>query len=282
MLSQKYAVMFMALIGFVCININAMHKPIEEKDIFDKNTWDGKQKEFSHYRNSNDNIVRPVNGAGVLPVVCKDSTLYFLLSVAVVENGTDENIGNDLVYVNQSNYPKSLNPDELYELSVDMAARPEELGIISSKLNYDTIKFAIEKNGFLLPNAGMWFGKYGVPTYIIFLGDFEQINPLLKDVEQKIEQEDYESIFPTASSTKRSDKIKKFELVPAYTLLQAIKDQGNNIIQRPLAIEGCEYKLSPYLARTIALNNSTQTNTPVVNNMLVIEKALQEYESLAS
>jgi hypothetical protein len=267
MIKQKHSIIIATLLSISCIH--AMQKTIEEKNIFDNRTWDGKQKAFTHYRNTTDGIVRPINGAGVLPVIYRpeDSKLYFLLSVAVVENGTDENIGKDPVYVNPSNYPVAPTCEESYESSIDMAARPEELGVIAPFLDFRTIKYAIEKDGELLPNAGMCYGRYAVPTYITLLGRFEHINALLKEVEQKIEQQDYDRLFPTSSAIKRTDKIKKFELVPAFAVLKAIKEQGANRVEKPLAIEGCAYKLSPYVARTIALNN----------NPRVIEKALQEY-----
>lgn len=269
MITQKHFIIT-ALLSMSCIQ--AMQKTIEEKDIFDHRTWDSRQKSFTHYRNATDGLVRPINGAGVLPVVyAEDSKLYFLLSVAIVENGTDENIGKDPVYVNPSNYPLAATQEESYESSVDMAARPEELGVIAPFLDFKTIKYAIEKDGELLPNAGMCYGRYAVPTYITLLGRFERINALLKEVEQKIEQQDYDRLFPTSSAIKRTDKIKKFELVPAFAVLKAIKEQGANRVEKPLAIEGCAYKLSPYVARTIALNN----------NPRVIEKALQEYAAHA-
>lgn len=266
MITHKHFIIIV-LLSMPCIQ--AMQKTIEEKNIFDNRTWDGKQKSFTHYRNTTDGIVRPINGAGVLPVLYgpDDFKLYFLLSVAVVENGTDENIGKDPVYVNPSNYPIAATQEDSYESSVDMAARPEELGVIAPSLDFRTIKYAIEKAGELLPNAGMCYGRYAVPTYITLLGRFERISALLKEVEQKIEHQDYDRLFPTSSSIKRSDKIKKFELVPAFAVLKAIKEQGTNRIEKPLAIEGCEYKLSPYVARTIALNN----------NHRVIEETLQNY-----
>lgn len=270
MIKQKYSIIIAALLSISCID--AMQQTIEEKNIFDNRTWDGKQKSFTHYRNTTDGIVRPLNGAGVLPVVYgqDDFKLYFLLSVAVVENGTDENIGKEPVYVNPSNYPAA-STDESFESSVDMAARPEELGVIAPAFNFETIKYDIERNGRLLPNAGMWYGRYAVPTYITFLERFGCINALLKEAEQKIEQQNYDHLFPTSSSIKRTDKIKKFELVPAYALLKAVKEQGTNRIEKPLVIEGCTYKLSPYVARTIALNNNSH----------VIEETLRDYAAYA-
>lgn len=271
MMTQKHSLIIAALLSVSCIH--AMQKTIEEKNIFDNRTWDGKQKSFTHYRNTTDEIVRPINGARVLPVIYNhdDFKLYFLLSVAVVENGTDENIGKEPVYVNPSNYPTISPVDGSFESSVDMAARPEELGIITPAFDFKTIKSAIERNGRLLPNTGMWYGRYAVPTYITLCKRFGCINALLKEAEQKIEQQDYNRLFPTSSSIKRTDTIKKFELVPAYALLKAVKEQGTNRIEKPLAIEGCAYKLSPYVARTIALNNNSR----------VIEETLQDYAAYA-
>lgn len=276
MIRKNFLGLFVIIFG---LNIKAAK--IDEQNIFDKRLWDGQTKSFTHFRCIQDNVVRSINGAGILPVVSVPGKgICFLLAVAIVEGGTDEHIGQEPVYINPSNYPK-IDPKarELYkhmpfETSIEMAARPEELSIIrpygkvEKAFTADFFISCITENSRLLPNAGMCYGKYAVPTYLTYLGRFNDLEDLIADVNSKIESIDYNLLFPTESTIARTDRIIKFELVPAPLIIKAIQEQAGQRIESPLTINNCEYKLSPYLARTIALDKNCEIAIEFLSTLL--------------
>lgn len=239
-------------------------------EIFDANTWKVTEQattpDFMRFKNTKGDIY-DIKGAGVLPVVKYNGKLHFLLMAALVEGGKDANIGAEPVYTTPSNYPADTDSG-----SIEMAARPEELGILGFAKS--TIQNAIQKNGRLLPNAGMWFGNYGVPTYLVYLDEVPDIQSKLNKANETISKvitdADYDKLFPTESDVKRTDRIYRFDLVAANNVLNAIHEKtktGERIVN-PIEIFGANYKLSPYVARTLALSAGNLDNLKIITEAI--------------
>lgn len=238
--------------------------PVIQEAIFDSALWLTQYREsslsaldFSSFRNSHGTNI--IKGAGVLPLIRDaDGILKFLCAVAIVENGTDTNIGSDPVYINVSNFPLLSG-----ELSIDMAARNEELGILGDPFTTETIKKLIKQDSCFVPNAGMIFGTYGVPTYLVYFESIDGLKISMLEAERKIKKagiDNYDTLFPTKSSIKRSDRIIKFDLVPFDAVFLALNNYSDaQSITRPVILDGCAYALSPYVARTIFFNKANIT-----------------------
>lgn len=221
---------------FILFQVNCSEKIFDARK--EENPFDFKQ----HVNTSNEEILS-INGAGIVPLVDIKSQPHLLLPRGSILNGEFK----DVAFNPSSDFIEGLS-------SVDMASKPEELFILGEDIfNEKNIKANILAMHIMLMNNGLRY-NCGVPTYVAKFEEIKDLDLRIKKAEEKIVSSNYDELFPTASNEPRSDKITSFTTISLNKLIQALKKFKGRRIEDPLEVEGSFVKISPYVARTLALN----------------------------